>query len=191
MSSDSQIMDLVSSFRNAMEAHEEHLKCFCAHGVQLEGWLKGEFIHFLDQHKSMAKIVGFDREERAGKGRKKVDFRLEFLGEMGTRHAWLEIKHWLIGYQKGCKYDALFYFSDPSSVGIAPDIKKLANIQDDDKYLLVLATANPGENEWFKGVDKFNQKFAPLSLKPVTKPKDFPSYYFLGLLKIDIQNKET
>lgn len=98
MSSGSQIVDLVSSFRNAMEAHEEHLKCFCAHGVQLEGWLKGEFIHFLDQHKSMAKIVSFDREEPAGKGRKKVDFRLEFLGEIGTQHAWLEIKHWLIGY---------------------------------------------------------------------------------------------
>jgi hypothetical protein len=90
-----------------------------------------------------------------------------------------------IGYQKGCKYNALFYFSDPGSVGIAPDSKKLATIQDDDKYLLVLATANPGEIEWLKSVDRFNHKFAPLSLKPVTNPKDFPSYYFLGLLKVD------
>jgi len=187
VSSDSQIMDLVSNFRNVMEAHNEHLKCFCAYGVQLEGWLKGELMHFLDQQKSMTNIVDFDREEPAGKGRKKVDFRLEFPGEAGTRYTWLEIKHWLIGYQKGCKYDALFYFSDPSSVGIAPDIKKLATIQDDHKYLLVLATANPGEIEWLTGVDRFNHKFAPPSLKPVTNPKGFPNYYFLGLLKVDVK----
>lgn len=187
MSSDCQITDLVSSFRDVMEAHEEHLKCFCAQGVQLEGWLKGELLCFLGQQKSRGNIVGFDREEPAGRGRRKVDFRLEFLGETGSQYVWLEIKHWLIGYQKGCKYDALFYFSDPSSVGIAPDIKKLGNTQDGDKYLLVLATANPGENEWLKGVESFNQKFAPLSLKPVTKAKDFPTYYFLGLLEIDVQ----
>lgn len=185
MSSDNQILDLVTSFRNTMEAHREHLKCFCAHGVQLEGWFKGEFIRFLDQYKSMTKIINFDREEPAGKGRRKVDFRLEFVSKTGTRYAWLEIKHWLIGYQKGCKYNTLFYFSDPSSVGITPDIKKLVNVQDGDKYMLILATANPGENEWLEGIDRFNRKFTP-PLMPLTRPKKFPNYYFLGLLKIDI-----
>ena len=186
MSIDSNILGLVSNLRSVMEAHSSHLECFCAHGVQLEGWLKGELIHFFDQQRLMTSIVSFNREEPAGKGRRKVDFRLELPGEKGMRYAWLEIKHWLIGYQKGCKYDALFYFSDPSSVGIAPDIKKLATIQNDHKYLLVLASANPGEIAWLTGVDRFNHKFAPPSLKPLTYPKDFPDYYFLGLLKIEV-----
>jgi hypothetical protein len=134
----------------------------------------------------MTNILNFNREEPTSKGRRKVDFRLALPDEKGTQYAWLEIKHWLVGYQKGCKYDAVFYFSDSTSVGIAPDIRKLATIQDNHKYLLVLTSANPGENGWLNGVDRFNHKFAHPSLRSLTNPKDFPDYYFLGLLKIEL-----
>ncbi len=184
MNIDPSLIDLVSNFREVMEAREGHLKCFHEHGVQLEGWLKGEFMHFLDQYKIGAKIVNFDREEPVGRERRKVDFRIDFLGKTGTLSAWLEIKHWLVGYQKGCKYDALFYFRDSSSVGIAQDVRKLVNILGQDQYLLILTTENPGENQWLDGIAEFNKKFSPLVLTTLNNPKDFPDYYFLGLLKI-------
>ncbi len=183
MDIDRLLIELTISFRQVMEEHAEYLECFQSHGVQLEGWLKGELLHFLDYYQKTGKISRFAREEPAGKGRRKVDFCLEFSDASGPHLAWLEIKHWLIGYQKGCKYEALFYFKDPKSTGILPDVKKLVTISDGDKYLLILTTANPGQDLWLKGIAQFNQKFRPLTLKVLTFPQDFPDYYFLGLLK--------
>ena len=181
---DRALLELVIGFRQVMEKRAEYLKCFQSHGVQLEGWLKGELLHFLDDYQITGKISRFDREEPAGKGRRKVDFHLEFSDANAPRLAWLEIKHWLIGYQKGCKYEAFFYFKDPKSVGILQDVKKLVAIPEVAKYLLILTTANPGQDIWLKGIAEFNQKFQPLTLKTLTFPQDFPDYYFLGLLKI-------
>ena len=106
MDIDQSLTKLVTGFRKVMEDRTEHLKCFRAHGVQLEGWLKGELLHFLDYYQKTGKISHFAREEPAGKGRRKVVFYLEFSDAKGPRIAWVEIKHWLIGYQKGCKYEA-------------------------------------------------------------------------------------
>lgn len=97
--------------------------------------------------------------------------------------AWIELKHQLIGYQKETKYDAKFYFGDKSSVGIKPDVEKLAGISNGG-FLLILTTENPGINDWTTGVSKFNEKFYPLRIKSLTNPEDFPSFYYLGLLEV-------
>ncbi len=184
MNMDQSFRELVTDFRKVMEDRAEYLHCFQVHGVQLEGWLKGELLYFLDHYQKARKISKFSREEPAGKGRRKVDFQITFPYEPIPRFAWLEIKHWLIGYQKGCKYDALFYFKDPKSAGVSVDVKKLAMIPEADKYLLILATANPSQDLWLRGIDEFNQKYHPLALNSLTFPQDFPDYYFLGLLKL-------
>lgn len=185
ISLDNQIRDLVARFKQGFEAHEGHLKSFCNHGVQLEGWLKGEFLSFLDQQKAQGAIVSFDREEKVSSDkRKRVDFKVELITDTGAKFAWVELKHWLIGYQKGVMYDASFYFSDPTSVGISQDAKKLTKVLDEGKYILILATANPGEDKWQKGMAKFNKKFTPINIETLLQPKDFPDYYYIGLLKV-------
>jgi hypothetical protein len=184
MNGDPAFLEMIVSLRQVMEDRSEHLLCFQKHGVQLEGWLKGELLHFMDHYKTTTKMANFTREEPFGKGRRKVDFCLEFPAEKGSHIVWLETKHWLIGYQKGCKYEAPFYFLDSSSTGIFQDVRKLVNTPDSDKYLLILTTKNPGQALWFKGVKEFNQKFGPLGIKTLTYPDDFPDYYFLGLLKL-------
>ena len=70
---------------------------------------------------------------------------------------------------------------------------KLTKIASDDKYIIILATKNPEyekNGDWSQGVDKFNQKFAPLQIKSLTDPSDFPQSYFVGLLEVT-SKKET
>jgi hypothetical protein len=46
-----------------------------------------------------------------------------------------------------------------------------------------VCTENPGKEDWSAGVEKFNRKF-PFHLESLTSPEDFPSFYYIGLLKI-------
>jgi hypothetical protein len=184
MNTEISVKGMVARFKEILDAHDKQLECFCRLGVQLEGWLKGELLYFLDNEKNEKKIVNFDREVQLNTGRQKVDLRLEILTETTTLNVWIELKHWLIGSQKGTKYNAPFYFGDASSVGIKLDVEKLGKITDGSKYLLILTTANPGVDDWSKGIAKFNDKFSPLCLNSLTKPTDFPQSYFLGLLEV-------
>ena len=182
---DEQVTDLVRRFKTVLDAHDTHLRSFCAHGVQLEGWLKGEFLNFLDEERTAGKIVGFDREVKlTSDQRKKVDFTIQVIADGEVETIWVELKHWLIGRQKSVMYAASFYFSDPSSVGISTDVKKLAKVVNGGGYLLILATAHPGDDEWQKGVARFNQKFAPLSLRSLAQATHYPASYYLGILEV-------
>lgn len=174
----------IVQLKKHLNKHQDALVCFCKHGVQVEGWIKGEILCLLDSGIVNKKVIGFDREVNIGLGRKKVDFSLVVRTDSGSQRLWIETKHWLIGYQRGTRWNANSYFSDASSVGIKPDVEKLMDIPRDGKFLLVLATANPGENDWVSGIQKFNSKFRQLHVKSLTNPRNFPSSYFLGLLKV-------
>ena len=178
------LKDLIARFKEILNSKTGGLDCFCKYGVQLEGWLKGELLCFLDNEKATGKLADFDREVSLGVGRKKVDLMVKIQTSSGVLETWIELKHWLIGYQKGSRYNAQFYFGDPGSVGIKPDVKKLSEISSGSKFILILTTANPGMDDWTTGVEKFNSKFSPLHLESLTNPAEFPSSYLLGLLKI-------
>ena len=45
------------------------LKCFSKYGVQVEGWFKGELLHFLHREKKVGKIVDFDRVDNSNLNR--------------------------------------------------------------------------------------------------------------------------
>jgi|GEM_PF-1691910 len=179
------LLDLVFRFKEVMDSRENTLNSFCKYGVQLEGWLKGEILSFLDAEKGAGRIDNFDREIIVGQGKKKTDINVKLAPD--SEIAWIELKHWLIGYQRGTQYNAQFYFGDTTSVGIKPDAEKLSGVSNGSKYLLILTTANPGLKDWSDGVDKFNRKFSPIQLKSLTNPTDFPNFYYLGLLEIFIK----
>lgn len=180
---------LISDFKNTLNGHEELLKCFCKYGVQLEGWLKGELLYCLDNEKKQKAIIDFDREVALGKEIGKVDLRITLPSASGFVDVWVELKYWLIGYQRGTPYNASSYFGDPSSVGISVDAGKLSRIPRGLKYILVLAVANPGSDDWTTGVEKFNTKFSPLRVASITSPEDFPQSCFLGLLRVTSSKK--
>ncbi len=177
------IQGVVKRFRVILDTHDKHLRCFDKYGVQVEGWLKGELLAFFDSEKTDGKLVDFDREVTYGAGKKKVDYLLILPHGTIAPKVWIELKHWQIGYQRNELWQAHNYFGD-KSIGIYSDVEKLSNIADGDKYILVLATKNPGHEDWSKGVDKFNKKFKPLRVRSCTETTDFPQSYYVGVLEV-------
>jgi hypothetical protein len=174
------ILQLLPLLRSHFDALQDRLACFCKYGCQLEGWFKGELLTVLDAALQAGTIVDVDREIATPAG--KIDLRVTLPGEEPT---WIELKHWLIGVQRGTRYGAGFYFGDPTSVGITKDVKKLTDGERAGLgYVLVLMTANPGNDEWRRGIEKFNRKFGPLRITSASSPSDFPAAYFLGVLRV-------
>ena len=176
------VLDAIKRFRVILDAHIKHLECFDQYAIQVEGWLKGEIVHFFDSEKLVRKLDEFETEVKCGSGGKRVDCFLNLHGAP----IWIELKHFQIGRQGEYRWKASDYFGS-KKYGIYNDVDKLSKIDNADKYILILATKNPEYEEpgdWLKGVNKFNEKFAPLHIRSYTVPSDFPQSYFLGLLEV-------
>jgi hypothetical protein len=181
---DNNINVIILLLKEYLDTKKDILSCFSDQGVQLEGWFKGELLYFLSTLKKTGQLYDFDREVKSPVANKKIDFKLELQIGNKSEIIWLELKHWLIGYQKGYKYNAQFYFGDPTSIGIKPDIEKLAMIKSDNRYVLISMTENPGKDGWYNGIQKFNNKFSNLKIKNMNDPSEYEDFYFLGLIKV-------
>ncbi|MFC1597271.1 hypothetical protein ACFL5Q_04950 [Planctomycetota bacterium] len=166
-------------FADYLRQRPDPLICFTSLGIQVEGWLKGELLTFLTREKNERRIVHFDREVKCGDGNKKVDVTISFSDH---DRSWMELKHNLIGSQKGVSYNAEWYLKDKVN-GILADVQKLAALNTATRYVLILATANPGLADWQSAVAAFNQKFEH-DIASLTDPSDFPDSFFLGLLHV-------
>jgi hypothetical protein len=180
---------LIERFRKHLEVKEDALRSFCHRGVQVEGWFKGEMIAFL--HKEG---IHFDREVKFGsdkKDRKKIDFQVTLASQVTH----IEMKHWLIGNQRGRSYNANWYFSQGRdakgkalSNGIQADFEKLSTIGG-ERYILIATTAKPSLHDWQNGVHIFNERALnhnSLSrIKSVTDLGEYPDHFFLGLLHLE------
>jgi len=182
------MMDVVTRFRMVLDAHDRHMKLFDLHAIQVEGWLKGELLHFFDAEKTNGKLHNYwvesPPESRTAPGRKRIDYELELLNGTIMTKVWIELKHFQIGYQKEAYWIASDYLAGKSSWGICGDVAKLREVVVGDKYILVLATKNPGRDDWLRGVNKFNEKFSPFHIQSHTDPSNFSATYFLGLLEV-------
>lgn len=85
---------------------QDRLQSFCRHGVQLEGWFKGELLTLFDRLQAERIIGDLDREVRLGNGR--IDLHLTL--EDGAH--WVELKQWLVGIQRGTRYGPSDYLGD-------------------------------------------------------------------------------
>jgi hypothetical protein len=165
MALEDHLKDLVIRFKEVLDSNERILNCFCKYGVQMEGWLKGELLYFLDNEKNVGRIAHFDREVLTGIRRKRVNLKIKVSTSSGALEAWIELKHWLVGYQREIPYNAQFYFGDSSSVGIKPDAEKLSEISNDSKFLLILTTANPVLMIGQLGLTSLTKSFLLFALK--------------------------
>ena len=181
------MLDVVARFRMVLDAHNIHMKLFDQYAVQVEKWLQGELLPFFDADKTDGKLSDYWPESsprfQTYPSWRRVDYELELLDGTITTKVWTELKHFQIGYQKEVYYKASSYFAN-RSYGIYGDVAKLRDVVVGDRYILVLATRNPGRDDWSRGVDKFNEKFSPFHIQSHTDPSDFPTTYFLGLLEV-------
>jgi hypothetical protein len=174
------MIELMPDLKCHFDRLQDRFRCFAELGIQCEGWFKGELLTQLLRMREAGLVQGVDREVPLSTS--KVDLSLRLRGE----HHWIELKHWLIGVQKGTTYGPGFYFLDRTSIGIVKDVDKLHGVQETrHRWLLLLLSANPGEQKWEAGVAGFNAKFAPRRLISRTSPSQFPPSYFLGLLEVE------
>lgn len=172
------MLELMPRLRSHFDQLEGHFRCFLKYGVQVEGWLKGELLVALNEMLEEGIIGAIDREVRVGS--KRIDFVIET--DRGPQ--WVEAKHWLVGDQKDTHYDATFYFNDPTSVGITRDIRALQHVQAEGvRWLLMLLAANPGIEDWQKGITQHRTKFGH-DVAARTDPRSFPKSYFIGLVEV-------
>lgn len=167
-------MNLVfKTIRRHLQEHENYLKCFYSHAVQVEGWFKGELLLLLENMKAERKIIGFDREIPSLK-RKKIDLAIDL---KDGRH-WVELKHWFIGTQKGNKWRLKDY-------SLEDELRKFRAINvGNNGWILVICTHNPGSKEWATYIDNFNKDYPPWKLIAKTSPRNYPKTYFLGVLQV-------
>ena len=90
------IKDIFTAFQSHLKDHADQLRCFRKYEFQAEGWLKAEWVALLDAMRRRGEIAGLDREVSA-LGQRKIDLTITM---KDGRH-WIELKHWLIGSQKG------------------------------------------------------------------------------------------
>lgn len=179
------IIDLIQEFNEYLHTRKSILNCFSKYGIQVEGWFKGELLAYLDKKLQEGSIVGVDREISFStdiNNRKKIDLKIT-LDDNGVKiENWFELKHWLIGNQKGYKYNANFYFKD-AQLGIKKDVDKLSENNQGRKMLLIFCTVNPGIEDWNSGVNAFNSKFN-FNLISLNSPSNFSDSFFLGILEL-------
>ena len=78
MNIDEHVIAFVRRFGEVLDGDLGRLSCFHVYGVQVEGWLKGELLYFLDNEKKKGTVADFDREVRIvlGNKRKHVDLQV-------------------------------------------------------------------------------------------------------------------
>lgn len=150
------------------------LACFHRQEVQVESWVKGECLFLLERLRGAGRILAFEREVKTGIGRKKIDLTID------TRKGrqWLELKHWLIGEQKGVQWGVAAYVSSLDEEFQKFEAVKAGN----HAWVLAVCTANPGEEYWRRAIRDFNAANKLWKLVPRSSPSEYPKSHYLGLL---------
>lgn len=168
------MQQLLQQFSTHLLAKQDQLITFDGLEFQCEGWFKAEFLTFLRMNYDKG---AFDREVKVNGKQVDIEIRLE-----QQLHR-IELKHWRIGKQKQDIWTANRYFGLKEG-GIYEDVNGLSNIDDGVRWILIFVSKKPTIEDWRRGIDTFNTKFAPLRVESVVAPIEGPDYFSWGLLKV-------
>ena len=173
--------NLLFKLKDNFDKYERIYSTFTKYEFQTEGWFKAELITILDEMKNKNIIVDFDREIRLNNNL--IDI---LINTKNGNANYVELKHCLIGNQKGEKWTFKKHITDNP---IMKDIEKLNKYEIiKNPWLFLLLTENPGKEDWDAGISNYNSKIPERKIEAFSNPDDFPQSYFLGLLKIHKSN---
>ena len=124
-----------------IESYREKFKLISDLQMQVEGWFKTEFLYYL---KGKKMDIGVENRECkvSEEIRRKTDIRIP----LKNYNCYVELKHIILGEQKGSRYNLKFYFYEKTY--ISNDIEKLQNIKSpDEAYALTFVSLNEYKNE--------------------------------------------
>lgn len=173
------IRPLLPFIRSHFDGLADRLGSFHRHEFQAESWFKGELIYALERGAPQLGIQRLDREVKIELGRIDVAVHLA-----SGPTVWIELKHWHMGRQRGQLWTFTNTVRTPESFGLEKDLAKLtSNHCAGSGFALLLLTANPGTEDWKRGLDLLRSRIAPAHLEPLTNPADFPPSHFLSVLR--------
>ena len=200
--------DIIEFYKILINNKKEYLQLFSKLQIQIEGWFRGELMNYFTN--CNYKMTTKNREFPINEGdRKKVDLKIGDSYE--SESYWIELKHLLIGNQKGNKksdgerkgnnFSLNFYFY--SGTYITNDIEKLENVSKSSqetsyKYVLAFVSTNYPEDKKDKIESKevleaqindilnYKRKEGPLTKKACLISSDFNNDCNFGyfLLKV-------
>ena len=200
--------DIIEFYKILINNKKEYLQLFSKLQIQIEGWFRGELMNYFKN--CDYKMTTKNREVPINEGdRKKVDLKIGDSNE--SESYWIELKHLLVGNQKGNKksdgeqkgnnFSLNFYFY--SGTYITNDIEKLENLSKSSqetayKYVLSFVSTNYPEDkkdkieskevfeDQIKKILNNNRKDGPLTKKARLISSDFNNDCNFGyfLLKV-------
>lgn len=169
------ISEIFEEMKKHVLSHSDQFECFIKYEFQSEGWLKTELLILLDSLYGKGNIGKPDREVKA-KGLSKIDLLVNINNE---KH-YVELKHYYVGKQKGQRWRVIDFIDD-----LEAECGKFKAVGAGDKaWIFALCTINPGNDDWQKSIDRFNNSNNPVRLYSKTNPDDFPENYFIGILNV-------
>ena len=176
-------MNLVAELDRHCERGLDRINAFVRFNRQVEGWFKGELLMIAADMVRNGLVADFTPDCRMGSA-SKVNIDLRFMLTNG-RAVWIELKHWYIGrYPSGGVWNATTYCTQTTSAAPSNFLAKLPAEWPDPTYLLAVATPKPNEADWQMGVQRLKARQPHRRFGALTKPSDFPSEYFLALLRV-------
>ena len=167
------VLEVFGRIREHLGTMTDRMRCFSTYEFQAEGWLKAECMALLDGLKKSGAIGGVEREVSA-LHRKKIDLVVHC---RDGRH-WVELKHWLIGPQKGQTFNPKSYVT-----ALEDEFEKFEAVKAGDRaWILALCTARPDDSAWTSALKDFNSENAPWFLDSLEERSSYSPEWFLGVL---------
>ena len=153
---------------------------------QVEGWFKGELLYLFSSLKDQNQLLRWESEALLpNNGRKKCDFKVTF----NNVPLFLELKTLYTGKQGSSQIDLGIYFYK-DTVGIWPDIQKLAAIEAGQGFCILFVYPSPNPVRWRQILEAYTTRISPTLIREVSNIEKYPSSLYIAKLEILSNRRE-
>src|SRR5260370_12201129 len=147
---------------------------------QVEGWFKGELLYLFSRLQDQGQLLSWESEAfLPNNGRKKSDFKVVI------NHAaiYLELKTLYTDKQGRSQIDLGIYFYK-DTVGIWPDVQKLAAIEAGQGFCILFVYPSPNPMRWRQILEAYNTRVTSTFVREVSNIDKYPSSLYIAKLEI-------
>jgi len=179
VASAAQLFDAIDNYFLA-SPKPDYFPIFAKSQRQVEGWFKGELLYLFSTLERQGLLSDWESEAPVAVGsRKKHDFRLT----IGHLSIYLELKTLYHGQQRSSRIDLGIYFYK-DTIGIWPDVEKLASLQTGQGFCLLFVYPAPERKNWEAALEGFAKRISPIQIEDISDPDAYPASLYIAKLKV-------
>ena len=147
---------------------------------QVEGWFKGELLYLFSKLKRQDQLLHWESEANLpDNGKKKSDFKVT----INNLPIYLELKTLYTGRQGSSPIDLGIYFYK-DTIGIWPDVQKLASIKAGQGFCILFIYPSPNPDRWQKILRAFASRIDPIVIREVSNVEKYPLSLYISKLEV-------